>query len=355
MSFFFRRLARILNVVFVNIVILVLLFVSLEIATRTYYVVRRGQSFFRPQTFTSPWITTYDYPPPFVRPDGKAYFRHRDTPTPIEKPRNTIRIIHVGGSTTANERAFAVNQIDVPRAMETKLAEGFEQVSFEVLNAGGMAYSTVQSLINLQFRLVEFNPDIVILMQNVNDSSVNSFKEGATSDYSNKYMQPYYLSPALQGTLSFVGFLTQSRLLTRMGLPQALADKMGDVHVGNDHEYGLHLFKRNLRLIAGVCRLHDIELVLLSQPHTMERSPYMREETFLAYDQAISDVAEEQGVHFIDMFSKFGHDDRYFFDRYHYTPEGIERFASILYSELGSIVSARIEPLSEPQTPQGPR
>ena len=213
-----------------------------------------------------------------------------------------------------------------------------------MLNAGSDAFSSAQSLINIQFRLVEFNPDIILLMHTTNDASVNAFNGGATSDYSNKYIQPYYLSSSLQGSLSLVGFIAQSQLLSRIGLPTLLADRNGDMEVTNEYDYGLHLFKRNLSAISSICKLHNIDLVLLSQPApigTSKFTKYITRDMFLDYRKAIADVAKEQGVYYVDMFSKFGHEERYFVDHIHYTPEGIERFSSLLYSELRSIISSR--------------
>jgi lysophospholipase L1-like esterase len=340
-----RQLGKILWVIIVNGLIIIFLFFALEMAARTWNVVVNGSNFFRPNYFISPWITTYDYPYPVTRADGKTYFRHRKDPTPVQKPADTIRIIAVGGSTTANNRPYTKNRIDYPTSLERKLEKGFEQVSFEVLNAGSDAFSSAQSLINIEFRLVEYNPDIILLMHTVNDASVNAFNGGATPDYSNKYLQPYYLSTSLQGSLSLVGFISQSGVLSRIGLPELLANKNGDLEVVSDYSYGLHLFTRNLETIASICKLHNIDLVLLSQPapiRTDKYTTYITKGMFLDYRKAITEVAEEQGVHYIDMYDKFGHEERYFTDHIHYTPEGIERFSSILYSELRSIISGKI-------------
>jgi len=115
------------------------------------------------------------------------------------------------------------------------------------------------------------------------------------------------------------------------------------MEVTNEYGYGLHLFKRNLAAISSICKLHNIDLVLLSQPApigTSKFTKYIPKGMFPEYSEAVSDVAIEQGVYFVDMISKFGHEERYFVDHIHYTPEGIERFSGILYSELRSIISS---------------
>jgi lysophospholipase L1-like esterase len=247
-------------------------------------------------------------------------------------------VIAVGGSTTANERSFKINGVDYPLALEKKLSESTREVSFEVLNAGGSAYSTAQSLINIEFRLIEFDPDIILLMHNINDCSVNFFGNGATSDYSNKYLKPHFLSPSLQGTLSLSGFLTQSRFLTRFGLPQLLENKNDALNPDADYVSGIRFFRRNIATIAAICIQNDIQLVLLSQPYSMKPHAFVSESAFFAYHQVIIEIAREQEIEFIDMFSEFGHEDRFFLDEFHYSPEGIERFADILTRKLKPLI-----------------
>lgn len=249
----------------------------------------------------------------------------------------------MGGSTTICLAPYRATGIDYPLALERRLDGRFGGVRIEVLNAGADAYSTAQSLINIQFRLVEMSPDIILLMENINDSSVNYFGSGATPDYSNKYLQSYFLNPRLQATMSVAGFLTQSRLLAKFGLPQILANKRGDIHPENDFAYGLHLFSRNLVNIADVCKRAGIRLVLLSQPSSERVDPFVSESAFIAYNKAIAKTASEQRVEFIDMYSLMGHDNQYFLDKVHYNTAGVELFAKTLAPQLTPIIGDLLE------------
>ena len=180
--------------------------------------------------------------------------------------------------------------------------------------------------------------DAGAVLHNINDSSVNYFGDGANPDYSNKYLKSYFLNPNLQGTLSLTGLLTQSRFLSKFGLPQILADKKGDIHTENDFSYGLRLFARNLVMIDAVCKLNGIELILMSQPSSMEPHDFVSETAFLAYNHEAESTARNHGNRYIDMFSKMGHEKRHFIDQVHYTPEGVERFAEIVSLELAPMV-----------------
>jgi lysophospholipase L1-like esterase len=192
----------------------------------------------------------------------------------------------------------------------------------------------------MQFRLIEYDPDVLIIMHNINDSSVNSFLGGATSDYSNKYLQPYYLNSELQGSLSVYGFLFQSRLLTKLGVPALLLDKRGDLNLDNDSTYGLHLFKRNLNHIVALCKENNIEVLLLSQPYRLGSHKYVNEKLFMKYNEGIEEVARDHEVQFIDMFAEMGHDPRLFVDQLHYSPEGISKFSKILAPKVLELIDA---------------
>ncbi len=329
-----------LKTIFINVLILFGIFFVLEIGARLYAsIFVEGKSFFRESTFVSPWITSNDFPPPEIDENGKYFFRHETKPTQKQKPKNTFRIITVGGSTTANERVFYSDKTDYANELEKLLNQNSQGMNFEVLNAGADAYSTAQSLINIQFRLLEFEPDLIILMHNVNDRSVNYFGEGAEGDYSNKYLEEVFLNPELQVGYSFYGFIFQSRLLAKLGLPELLASK-GSINYNNDIENGVRIFRRNLTNISQICKQSGVELMLLSQPNSFSKFYFEGEkEQIILYDKVIKEVAEETEVKFVDMFSKMGQSKDLFVDPVHYTLKGIQKFSTILSNEI----SERIE------------
>lgn len=317
---------------------LLLLFFIGEIGIRTYaHLFMEGKSFFREKTFICPWITSYDYPPPRMIDSQNGMFKNRKEVIAVKKAPDVIRIIAVGGSTTVNEVPFRRTGIDYSIELERLLMSRSGGKKYEVLNAGGDAYSSAQSLINIQFRILEFKPDIIILMHNINDRTVNYFSDGATGDYSNKYMQEYFMNPELLTGISLSGLLYQSRLLTRLGLPQMLAEKRS-VNFKNDIEKGLFYFKRNLTHIDMICKKNNIILILLTQPHSMSGFMFDGEENhIILYNNAIREVAKKENVYFVDMYHEFGHEHELFIDPVHYSEVGITKFSQILLPHLEKI------------------
>ncbi len=60
----------------------------------------------------------------------------------------------------------------------------------------------------------------------------------------------------------------------------------------------------------------------------------------MAYNRQIKEVSKDRQIHFVDMFTEFGHDSSLFIDQFHYTPQGIDRFSKILKRRVEPIVDA---------------
>lgn len=85
----------------------------------------------------------------------------------LVKPDGAYRIVAVGGSTT-----YSVDVDDYrdsyPHQLEDYLREqGFDHI--EVINAGVGSYSSFQNFINIQFRVLPVQPDLIIVYQGYND------------------------------------------------------------------------------------------------------------------------------------------------------------------------------------------
>ena len=317
-----------------------------EIAARSYAACcMEGTSFFREDRFVSPWFVTYEAPAPRLDSKGRSYFHHRPAPVPKQKPNGAVRIIAVGGSTTRNARAFRSAGIDYAQELERFLWARFPNIDFEVLNAGGDAFSSAHSLVNIQFRLIDYRPDIILLMHNINDLSVSYFGD-ANSDYANKYLLPHYVNPTLQAGLSFDGFLHQSRLLTGSGLFRFL--EKNRLQITSQIDDGAAYFRRNLIHIHQIARSNGSEVVFLSQPNAMKFENPVEDENFRRFNDIVRNVSLSVDAPFVDMFANMGQDpDLFLSDNLHYTPEGVRKFARMLGEELARLFdTGRIEAIA---------
>lgn len=84
------------------------------------------------------------------------------------KPDNTYRIVTIGGSTTYTV-SVKDNEKTFPYLLERFLREDQGNENIEVINADVGGYNSWESLINLQFRVLDIDPDLVIVYHGTND------------------------------------------------------------------------------------------------------------------------------------------------------------------------------------------
>lgn len=85
------------------------------------------------------------------------------------KPDGIYRIVTIGGSTTYGVGVTDDFRQSYPYQLQEYLqANGFPQV--EVINAGVPGYTSHESFINLQMRVLTLNPDLIIIYHGINDA-----------------------------------------------------------------------------------------------------------------------------------------------------------------------------------------
>lgn len=92
----------------------------------------------------------------------------RGPETTWRKPPGVFRIACLGGSSTYGHTPTS-NEKTWPARLEAHLREAYPNRKIEVINAGTSGYSTFESVVNLAFRVVEFEPDLVIVYHSIND------------------------------------------------------------------------------------------------------------------------------------------------------------------------------------------
>jgi hypothetical protein len=93
---------------------------------------------------------------------------YRGAEITIPKPDDVFRIVAIGGSTTYGE-FIEENDLTYPAQLEYVLREDYGYENVEVINAGVPAYTSWESLVSLQFRVLDLDPDLIIIYDGVND------------------------------------------------------------------------------------------------------------------------------------------------------------------------------------------
>ena len=86
----------------------------------------------------------------------------------VPKPAGTFRIVAIGGSTTYTE--FVDDDAKTfPGQLQRILRRRLDDDRIEVVNAGCPGYNSWESLANLAFRVLDLEPDLLIIYHGVND------------------------------------------------------------------------------------------------------------------------------------------------------------------------------------------
>src|SRR5688500_5241789 len=112
----------------------------------------------------------------------------------VEKPSNVFRIVALGGSSTYDIR-IEDNEKTFTAQLQKLLTEEYGYQNVEVINAGVPGYNSWEILINLEFRVLDLNPDLVIIYEGTNDVHARLVEPSAYRGDNSRRRQPWHLPP----------------------------------------------------------------------------------------------------------------------------------------------------------------
>ncbi|MEJ2495558.1 MAG: SGNH/GDSL hydrolase family protein, partial [Ignavibacteriaceae bacterium] len=241
-------------------------------------------------------------------------------------------IFCLGGSTTE----FKDNAgRDWPTMLEKSLREKYNIKNIRVYNFGRQWYTTQHLLIEYIQNLRKYKPNIIIVMENINDLLHNA----DFSVFSNgKFREDYG---------NFLGPITR---LVKYG---SLIEYLGDVvksswykskpkEINTDIFPGLVSYERNLRTLINLAKSDSTNVILMTEPNIYKDSMTKKELSILAmlnreavgngkrwsyqtayqglkkYNKKMSDIARKENVQLIDLESIVPKSTDYFYDDVHY-------------------------------------
>ena len=275
-----------------------------------------------------------------LRPDfqrgGLTHNAHgfRGRELEMVKPDRTYRIVCVGGSTTYTEK---VSQDDhtYPAQLERFLRARFAQVNIEVINAGVPGYTTAESLINLAFRVSEWDPDLIVIYHAVNDVRAR-FCHGFASDYAGyrkswtHERHPFRRSIVVRLIAAHLGNLGDVGLsrVTRRPLPVDMASRSANL-ASSDPRY----FKRNLELMTGMARQIGANVALSTFAVQEDRIDKLRGQGVVESNACLVELANTLQVPLLQLHQLMPQGDEYFFDPVHVNEAGA-RIKAELFAEF---------------------
>lgn len=281
----------------------------------------------------------------------------------VPKPDNVFRIVCIGGSTTYGTSVD--NYINsYPYKLQEELHSlGYEHV--EVVNAGAGNYTTLESLINFQTRVLPIEPDMIIIYHGINDihQRIVHPPEAFKGDYSGsrslrvdnlQWPHPIEYSTVARFLLIRAGILQSMNDLdfTLIELPDTsyfrkfLNQKergvypqdiftevsVADMLATNPPIY----FEENIRSMLTIAQANDIQPMLMTFAYSSlfeDEVMVSAEEYTTALDEhnaVITSIAQDMDIPLFDLYTAMPDERRYYDDGRHFTREGNEFRAELI-------------------------
>jgi len=289
--------------------------------------------------------------------NGHNELGFRGDPVDIDKPEDTYRIIAVGSSTTYG---FGLNAYQAyPFVLQEILREDYGYAHVEVINAGVIGYTSYEILTNFQFRLLEFDPDLIIYYGGKSDLEARDEDPGCFNNVS-----PLYgLSTNLGLWRTEFADIPDSALIrffainTNMMQPPNSTDfsfrpiplektcQSGERYTRDERIQlnSSHFNDRNLRNLFALTQFHGIDVMIseLIYPTRLDQvegdealiMSETEQQAIVASNQLLSEFADEFGMYYYPLGDDFVIEPRDFWTSTHLRVAGTEKQAE-LYAQF---------------------
>jgi lysophospholipase L1-like esterase len=308
-----------------------------------------------------PYLNYYGTPN-YVSSDGlnqhnSLGFRGPEIITP--KPQGTYRIALLGGSTTY-EIGVKDWHDDWARQLEKELNTKFKTTNIEVINAGLGGWDSWEDLINLQFKVLYLEPDLIVLYEGTNDVHTRLVPPKYYLPDNTGRRQQWASTPFSVFNLRVVQLLTQTdNRFDVDALTYGATDDPGYSDIlgmtpmealkANPPIY----FERNLRSMIALAREYDTSVLLSTWAHSNEFPDYAAtphyEFGFAQNNEVVLNLSKSTGAPVYDYAAAMPMDAKYWADGRHVNELGAalkgQLFADYLYNspifrkEINAVIS----------------
>lgn len=197
----------------------------------------------------------------------------------VPKPPDTFRILTLGGSTTYGYNVEAEQAY--PAQMEAALRDEYGYENVEVVNGGIPSYATMNSLVNLQTRGLEQDPDLVIVYHAINDmmlrwqtadcyrgmNALRGIGDEGTWSFETPTLSRWALVRYIGVSAGWLADPSDLQWRFRhTGLCNGTPDGGLLNHITAIEENPPVYFERNLRHMVAIANANDVPLLLVTQP-----------------------------------------------------------------------------------------
>ena len=251
-------------------------------------------------------------------------FRYKEF-NPI-KEKGVFRIFTIGGSSTFDP--FAKNNESTwPAKLEKLLLYRFQGKKIEVINAGVPAYSSYEYTASVLFRILNYNPDLIIIFETINDAiiigHVTPYKD--IGDIRGNIYRGNLLRRALNHSVLF-DFLYYQLYNGAMRHPASRWKT--DQKDLNFIEFGVNAFRINLTAIVAACKASNVNLLFSTAPIWEEKINWTSKSRAIMSPiisrcrEVIYSICVNNNIDLVDNANLINKTDKYLKNESHLTSAG---------------------------------
>lgn len=289
---------------------------------------------------------------------------YRGSEITVPKPQGMYRIAVLGGSTTYGE-FIENNDQTFPAQLEEMLKRVPGVESVEVVNAGVPGYSSWESLVDLEFRVLDLEPDLVIVYSSVNDVHCRLVApEAYRGDNSGRrtiWREPIEVTLCRHSVLSRV-IGSRLGLWRNPGVDSYVQAETSDPGCGEISESlgvdsmtaldrnGTEFFERNLRSTIAVCEASGAKVMLATWASSAAIGDYIATPHYQRgvreLNEVILKVGQETGVATFHFAAVMPPDPVYWRDGRHVNARGagLQAAAFARFLQEREVLNARTAP-----------
>jgi lysophospholipase L1-like esterase len=282
------------------------------------------------------------YPNPNYRKGQTSHnsLGYRNDEFALEKPKGVYRVVALGGSSTYDV-SINDNQKTFTAQLEKLLKDEYGYQNVQVINAGVPGYNTWEILVNLEFRVLDLHPDLVIIYENTNDVHARLVEPSAYSSDDLGRRQAWQVPHvALWEHSALLRILSRGLNITRqvsiddfvsaptyMSWPfesRLYEDNLDPAEILKENPP--IYFRRNLENIVAVATEHDVKILFSTWAHSPYLHDYASEEYyqegFRENNAVVKEVGASHGVPLFDFAAVMPQDAQYWADGRHNNEAG---------------------------------
>jgi hypothetical protein len=279
-----------------------------------------------------------------------------------------ISLVFLGGSTTVCH--YLDEDLRFPY-LTGNLLENKLGIKINSYNAGRSGNNSLHSIDILLNKILPMNPQIVVMMHNINDVTTlvyentywnHNASKSVIIDMNNEITVNYLrimrdkLIPNIATQIRLISNKIKNKFTTGPVNGDEFAHIRGKPITINKAE-SIEQFEMNLTIFINICRARKIVPILMTMPSRMKENPdkliisifetdkirfsYEKfKELIDAFNDSIRKKAKENHILFIDLAKAIPQEAEYMYDTVHYTENGSKQVAHQVSDHLEPIIKA---------------